>query len=103
MPTYSLLREAILNKVVLSAQYDGYTRVFCPHVLGMGNNERKCLIYQISGDSESSMIEPGSPGNWRCVKVDEMKFAAVAKAGVWQTPQNYNGGGHCVTDPDVWV
>jgi len=38
-PTYMKIRDAILQKLIVTADYDGFFREMCPHVLGMKNGK----------------------------------------------------------------
>jgi hypothetical protein len=40
---YALLRQAILDKSIVSATYDGFPREFCPHALGTKNGVHNVL------------------------------------------------------------
>lgn len=71
---YEVIKDAILNKKNISADYKGYIRIMTPHTLGHKNGREKCLLYQFEGESSSARTFPkNSPDNWRCVFVDELR------------------------------
>ena len=69
---YEIVRDAILNKRILFATYHGYERVMCPNVLGTKHGRQQALFYQFAGYSNSGLSPDGSPGNWRCLFLDEL-------------------------------
>jgi len=102
MSAYSLIRQAILNKQVVVASYNGYRRQMCPHVLGMKNGREHALFYQFAGGSSSGLGPPGSRNNWRCVFVDELTDVQVVD-GTWHTAPNHSRPQSCVGEIDVEV
>lgn len=101
-PTYMKIRDAILQKLIVTADYDGFFREMCPHVLGMKNGKEHALFYQFGGGSRSGLAPNGSPANWRCI--DILKLANVqTKQGTWATAANHSRPQTCVGDIDVEV
>lgn len=100
-PTYQLLRNAIINKQNVSADYKGYHRIMTPHTLGYKEGKEKCLLYQFDGQSSSATVFPeNSPANWRCVFIEELTNVATT-GGPLHTCQTHTKKQTCVDDVDV--
>ena len=71
---YGIVRLAIENRCPLSAVYQNRYRLFCPHRLGRNREgQLRVLCYQYGGESESGLKAAGSPENWRCIALDELR------------------------------
>ena len=83
---YSLLRIAAARKQPVAAVYDGFPRLFCPHVLGRNREGRpRALCYQFGGGSERGLrIGPEGIGGWRCIAVDKLSQVEL-QTDVWRT------------------
>jgi hypothetical protein len=81
---YELIRDAIAQRAQVKAEYHGYRREMCPHVLGTKNGRAQALFYQFGGASQSGLQAAGSPDNWRCICVDELVDVEVVP-GPWYT------------------
>jgi len=97
--TYSVVRQAILDKDQIVATYRGHHREMCPHVIGMKDGRRQALFFQFAGSS-SSDLPPG--GEWRCIPIDGLSDV-VSQSGQW-----YSGGDNtqlqtCVDLVDVEI
>jgi len=79
--TYSLVRQAILEKKQIIAEYDGYHREMCPHVLGMKNGVRHVLSYQFAGQTSEGLPPEGQ---WKCMDVDNLS-QVLLRDGPWHT------------------
>jgi len=75
-----LLTQAINEKKQVFANYEGYSRQFCPHVLGFKNNELRVLVYQFGGSSSKGYVS----GEWKCFVVANLPSFALHK-GPWHT------------------
>ena len=84
------------------AEYQGHPRVFCAHVLGWCQDSARCLGYQFAGSSRSGRIVPGSPNNWRCFKVDELRNVRL-RPGPWHGGPSHERPQRCVDIVDVDV
>jgi hypothetical protein len=94
---YSMIRQAIMDKDAVVANYHNYVREMCPHVLGTKNGRPKSLLYQFGGGSSSGLEADGSPQSWRCLFVDELSNVSVKKlAGEWHMASNYSTLQACV-------
>jgi hypothetical protein len=101
---YNTVRQAIINRNIVSARYRGYMREMCPHVIGTKNDRAQALLYQFAGESRNALKPDGSPDNWRCVRVDELSDVSVRKAeGEWHTAPNFSARQTCVDEIDVKV
>jgi hypothetical protein len=101
---YSLIRQAILEKAIVAVSYRGSIREMCPHVLGKKKGPLYALLYQFAGESATGLKFDGSPGNWRCLCIDEISHVALRKAGgEWHTASNYSSMQNCVDEIDVKV
>ena len=52
---YEIVKDAIQNKKIVLAMYDGYERIMCPHVLGTKKGRHQALFYQFAGGSRSGL------------------------------------------------
>jgi hypothetical protein len=97
MNTYELIRQAIIDKNIVKATYNGYHREMCPHALGYKNGRQKALLYQFGGSSSKGLGPVGSHDNWRCVFVDQMENVAVKPAeGRWYTANDHSRRQTCI-------
>ncbi len=99
---YALVRQAIIDNHQVFATYNGYPREMCPHVIGRKRGRRQALFYQFGGDSESGLRPDGSPNNWRCIPVDELRDVTI-RPGEWHTAPNHSRPQTCVDEIDVEV
>ena len=59
MTVYEMIRQAILDKDIVIATYDGHAREMCPHVIGMKNGRPQALFYQFRiGGLQPSWLRP---------------------------------------------
>jgi predicted DNA-binding transcriptional regulator YafY len=61
-----LIKQAISQKRLIDFSYHNRSRIAEPHTLGMNKGVTQVLIYQVDGESSSSLPD------WRRVNVDEM-------------------------------
>jgi hypothetical protein len=101
--TYALIRQAIIDKHQVVATYNGYVREMCPHVIGAApDGKAQCLFYQFAGGSETGLGADGSPDNWRCLPVANLRNVLV-RPGTWHTAPNHSRPQTCVRRIDVQV
>jgi len=98
---YRLVWAAVASRCPIAAIYRGLPRLFCPHRLG-GNKEGelRVLCYQYGGESESGLQRPGSPANWRCIVLENLRRVELLDDG-WQTAPNHSRPASCVVKPDI--
>jgi len=89
-----IIVDAIHNKLIVTAMYQGYPRVMCPHVIGYKDRRINALFFQFAGGSRRG-LPPG--GQWRCVHVDELSNVASG-AGEWHTGPSHTRPQTCVDD-----
>ena len=70
MDNYTLVRNAIVAKQIVTGMYHDHHREMCPHVIGLRGGRRQALFYQFAGSSASGLPPDGE---WRCLQVDELK------------------------------
>jgi hypothetical protein len=99
---FLIVREAIVRRLQVTAVYKGHRRWMCPHVLGWKNGREQGLFYQFDGTSNSGIIRPGSPDNWRCIPIEAMKQVATS-AGEWHTAWNHSRPQTCVRPIEVEI
>ncbi len=101
--TYQIVRQAIIEKHQVIADYDGYLREMCPHVIGRKKGREQALFYQFDGDSKSGLDPaPESPKNWLCIPIDGLSGVST-QAGIWHTAPNHSRPQTCVDEIDVEV
>ncbi len=100
---YALVRQAVLEKQQVVATFKGHRREMCPHVLGAApGGIAQCLFYQFAGGSESGLGPDGSPDNWRCIPVENLRNVEI-RPGPWHTASNHSRRQTCVRRIDVQV
>lgn len=99
---YRLIRRAIVRRQQIWAVYKGLPRALCPHAIGHKQGRARCLVYQFGGRSQTRAIVPGSPDNWRCMAVDELREVQV-REGAWYTAWNFARPSSCIDELDVAV
>jgi len=102
MDTYQIIRDAIIKRRQIVANYKGYDREMCPHVLGTKKGRYQALFYQFAGHSSSGPIVSGSRNNWRCLFLEELSNVR-ARDGEWYTSENHSRPQTCVDAIDVEV
>jgi hypothetical protein len=95
--TFTIVERAISEHAIVVADYQGYRREMCPHILGYKGGREHCLLYQFAGQSKSGLGPPGSLKNWRCVFVDELRNVAT-RIGAWHTASYQEQRQTCVEE-----
>lgn len=98
--TYNLIRQAILDKQQVVADYRGHRREMCPHTIGTKNGREQALFLQFAGGSSSGLRSPED--NWRCIHIDLLTNVST-RAGEWYTADNHSQQQSCVGVIDVEV
>src|SRR5258708_26195738 len=52
-PAYAFVRAALLERRCVSAEYLGFTRLMCPHVIGLKQGKEHALFFQFAGGTTS--------------------------------------------------
>jgi hypothetical protein len=99
---YALIRQAVLQKKIIVATYEGRVRKMCPHVLGTKDGKPRVMAYQFAGGSARGIGRDGSDDNWRCFEVDELSAVSVVD-GKWHTAPNYCMRPDLIDEIDVRV
>jgi hypothetical protein len=99
---YPVVRQAVLQKKPIRAMYHGKVRLLCPHVIGWRDNREHVLCYQYGGQSTRPIMPPGSPDNWRCMFVDELRSVEVIDEP-WVTAPIHTRPQNCVQIIDAQV
>ena len=87
MPSDSdLIVTAIQQKLIVTAMYQGYERVMCPHVIGYKAGRLNALFFQFAGGSKRG-LPPG--GQWRCIHMDELQNIQLSP-GEWHTGPDHS-------------
>jgi hypothetical protein len=98
---YRVVRIAVESRRPISAVYHNRGRLFCPHKLGRNKEGQfRVLCYQYGGESKSGLKPPGSPDNWRCVGLDQLRSVELLD-GAWQTAPNHSRPASCIVEADV--
>lgn len=96
LDVYDLIRQAIERKQQVLGFYHGYYREMCPHAIGLNKRgEPQALFYQFAGESSRRLGPPGSPENWRCIRVNELSDVSV-RDGAWHTATDHTSRETCV-------
>lgn len=99
MNVLQLIVQAIQQKLIVTAMYQGYERVMCPHVVGYKNEKKggkrlNALFFQFAGGSNSGLPPEGQ---WRCVHLDELSNIRT-EAGQWHTGPAHTQPQTCVDE-----
>jgi hypothetical protein len=86
--SYSIIFQAIQERVPVIATYNGARRLLCPHALGTKKGRPQALFYQVAGGSSSDLSHRGAFSNWRCMSVENLSDVQF-RPGPW-----YSGGNH---------
>lgn len=97
---YSLIRNAIVAKQQVIADYKGHRRELCPHTIGTKNGREQALFVQFGGSSASGHGSPEK--NWRCIPVAGLTNVSV-RSGKWHTASNHSQQQRCIDDVDIEV
>jgi len=98
---YRTVRSAVESRRPISAVYHNRHRLVCPHRLGLNKDGLpRVLCYQYGGESESGLKPRGSPDNWRCFALDQLRSVELLD-GPWQTAPNHLRPAPCIVDADV--
>jgi len=100
--SYELIRDAIINKKIVVATYQGHVREMCPHVIGLKNGREQALFYQFGGTSSSGQLVADSPKNWRCIPIQGLSEIST-RTGDWCAAANHSRPQTCVDEIDVEV
>ncbi|HMI53190.1 MAG TPA: hypothetical protein VK525_16880 [Candidatus Saccharimonadales bacterium] len=101
MPSnYDLIYQAIKEKKPVTANYDGYSREMCPHVLGTKDGVMHVLSLQYAGGS-SKGLPPG--GQWKCMDVEGLSSITLTN-GAWVTgPRKTDKPQSCVAEIHIEI
>lgn len=80
----ALLIKAIRNKLVVTAIYEGYSRVMCPYAIGTKNGILKGLFYQYDGEHTAELP---AAGQWLCLVLEDLSDLSAGN-GFWCMPRN---------------
>jgi hypothetical protein len=98
---YRTVREAVETRRPISAVYQNRYRLLCPHRLGRNKDgQLRVLCYQYGGESKSGLNAMGSPANWRCIALAELRNVELL-SGAWRTAPNHSRWTSCVVDADI--
>ena len=88
---YALLRKAGTRRQPVSAMYDGYPRLFCPHLWGKSKQGRRhAFCYQFGGTSDSGLrTVVDGVGGWRCIVVEKLSRVEL-QSGMWHSEPRSN-------------
>lgn len=101
MDNDEVVRDAIIRKQQIIADYNGYRREMCPHVVGRKNGRVQALFLQFGGGSSSGLSDDPED-NWRCIPVEDLKNVE-SRDGEWHTAPNHSTKQTCVDDIEVEV
>jgi len=101
MSTYEIIKQAILNKLCVTFDYDGHKRKMSPHVIGTKNSRSQALFYQYGGGSNRGLSYDQTK-NWRCIFIDEIKNLSINNDR-FQSAYNHSRPQSCVDEVDVEI
>ena len=98
-PIYRSFANAMAERKQIVCAYDGFTREFCPVILGHSKGEEKALTFQFGGGSRSG-LPPG--GEWRCLFLSRVSSVEL-REGPWLSGASHSQPQGCVEDVDLDV
>jgi hypothetical protein len=96
---YPTLRNAVLQKLQVTATYHNLYRKFCPHVIGRKKGKEHVLGYQFAGQSSKGLPPDGE---WRCFDVAGLS-GVNTQNGPWRTRDVHTRPQNCVDNIDEEV
>jgi hypothetical protein len=73
---YQLLREAIIGRRSLRANYRDYFRMFCPYMLGTDlEGDRAVIVFQYDGGQPGGLPALGLWHTWKVAKMHSIGLA----------------------------
>ena len=105
MSDYGKIRQAILDRDIVTATYDGYYREVCPHAVGREEGREKLFCYQFGGETSKGSVElQPALSRWRCLFIDQMHNVSVRAArGQWHTADNHSRAQTCIKAANIDV
>ena len=98
--SYATLRQAILDRNIVTATYDGYHREVCPHAIGREGDREKLFCYQFAGDTSKGPVRETK--RWRCFFIDRMQNVTIRNAnGEWYTEDNRSKAQICIMPENI--
>jgi len=97
--TYTVFRQAMLGRKLISCTYQGRRRDVAPHILGFKQKAEKARVFQFAGETNSS-LPPG--GEWRCFALSEVGDV-TSYDGPWREGPSHRSRQACVDVVDVDV
>lgn len=99
MNVLELIVQAIQQRLIVIAMYQGYERIMCPHVIGRKNEKNggqrlNALFFQFAGGSKSGLP---AGGQWRCIHVEELSNVRT-EHGEWHTGPDHSQPQTCVDE-----
>jgi hypothetical protein len=95
--SYSLVRQAILDRRSLSAVYAGRRLHFSPHVVGKGSDK---AAHVVAFQYAAGALNPLSSGRWRCLRLAGLRRLARNNDG-WNSGDGRARQLACVVRVDV--
>jgi len=107
MDTYSILRQAIIEKKpckIIKVGLNEGPRLICPYKIGIApSGKRKVLYYQYAGYTHHNLEPDGSDANWRCNFVQNISSVEIIYER-WHAGRTYHKGpGSCLSTVDVEI
>ncbi len=91
--TFARIKQALLERKLVSATYKGYRREMCPHVIGWKAGREHALFFQVAGDSSKKLPPEGA---WRCLDISELAEVEVYRGEFRTGPGYYDNPQRCV-------
>ena len=101
--TYRALRQAILEKKRVIADYDDHYRKLCPHAIGTTDGQERVLCYQFGGETSGGrLIRGNSYRNWQCFDVERIVLWETEEGKWWTWPRRMQTT-DCISRVDIEV
>lgn len=99
---YRIVKNAILDKQLVVAIYEGHWRWMCPYAVGWKDGRRLGLFYQFAGSNRNGIVETDSPDNWQYIPLDEHSDV-VSRPAPWFYGETRSRPAPCLDEVDAEV
>jgi hypothetical protein len=97
---FARIKQALLDRELVSAAYKGYRREMCPHVIGWKAGREHALFFQVGGESSKGLLPDGA---WRCLDISELTDVEILDGEFRTGPGYYDNPQRCVDKIDAQI
>src|SRR5687768_11382750 len=94
-----MFARAMNERKQIHCRYNGRQRALCPIILGHKKGQEVALVYQVGGESNSSLPPEGQ---WKCLHLSKVEDVRLG-AGPWRAGSSHQRPQSCVEEVDIDV